>query len=154
MADTFSVKVKRTGRFKPANLDNAGLTRIGNTMVEAQLKRWALGINAEGNAAKPLGKKHFFEKRGYFRKMGITRPVIRDNNVTGALVKNFTLRKAISGVIRAEPTQRATRAHANRAQLYEEMIGFSGPEQVLLFKTAQAEYGDIFTKAWVPIVNG
>jgi hypothetical protein len=152
MGDAFTVKVKRSGRVRKPNLDNGGLTRIGKDMVVQQLARWAAGFNANGNSAKPLAKKSFFVKQAYFRK-GINRPVIRDNNMTGSLVNNFSLRKAIAGTIRAEPTQRSTRAHANRSQYYEEMIGFSGPEQVRIFKNAQDEYGDIFTKAWVP-VNG
>lgn len=152
--DGISIKVLKSGRIIPARLDNAGLTRIGDAMVALQLKRWSLGLNADGNAAKPLGKKTFFAKRGYFKKAGITRPVIRDNNMTGSLVANFSLRKAINGVIRAEPTRRETRAHASRADSYVQMIGFASYEQVQIFETAFAEYGQIFTKAWIPIVNG
>jgi hypothetical protein len=152
--DGISVRVTKSGRIIPARLDNGALTRIGDSMVEAQLKRWSLGLNANGNAARQLANKSFFEKRAYLKKTGANRAPIRDNNMTGSLVKNFSLRKAISGTIRAEPTQRTTRSHANRAQFYEEMIGFSGPEQVKIYEKSFEEYGKIFTKAWVPIVNG
>jgi hypothetical protein len=153
MARGLSVKVKKTGRIKEARFDFAGLTRVGILMVDNQLHRWSLGLNASGNPAKPLSKKSFFEKRAYFKKKGITRAVIRDNRMTDALYMNFSLRKAIAGYIRAEPTQRDTRAHATRAQQQEEMIGFAGYEQIQIFEKAHQEYGKVFTKAWIPIVN-
>jgi hypothetical protein len=146
MAGT-GIQVKQTGRVRPANLDNGVLTAIGKHMVAEQLIRWAKGINADGNKAKPLSKKYFFLKRAY---SGNTRP-IRDNKMTGALVQNFQLRKANDGQIRAEPTRRLTRAHAQRAEQYENMIGFSGPEINSLFKDAQVAYGQWLQKAWFQI---
>jgi hypothetical protein len=151
--DGISVKVTRSGKILPARLDNGGLTRIGDSMVELQLKRWSLGLNAEGNAGKPLRPKPFAIKREYLKKKGDRRAVIRDNNMTGALRNSFSLRKAINGTIRAEPTTRNGRSHANRAQGYDQMIGFAGYEQVNIYEKSFEEYGKVFTKAWVPIIN-
>jgi hypothetical protein len=152
--DGISVRVTKSGKILPARRDNGGLTRIGDSMVELQLKRWSLGLNATGNPGKKLRIKSFAEKRQYLKKLGDRRAVIRDNNMTGALRKSFSLRKAIAGYIRAEPTTRDGRAHANRAQGADEMIGFAGYEQVNIYEKSFEEYGRIFTKAWVPIVNG
>jgi hypothetical protein len=147
MADGLQVKVKRTGRLRKPNLDNGPLTAIGNEMVKAQLARWAASIDAEGNKAKWLTMKYVFIKQKF---TGVNRPK-RDNKMTGALVKNFTLRKATAGVIRAEPTQRLTRLHAMRSQGYEEMIGFAGNDQLVVFRGAEREYGNFLKTAWVPV---
>jgi hypothetical protein len=144
MAGAVQIKVGRTGRFRPPKLDNGELTFIGNQMVEAQLKRWAEGIDADGNFARPLSKKYFFQKR---RFRGID-TAIRDNYMTGALVKNFTLRKAIDGVIRAEPTQRITRQHAVKAQQYAQMIGFSPSDIDVVFRAAASQYAKYASSAW------
>jgi hypothetical protein len=141
------VKVKQTGRIRAPRLDNGQLTLIGHRMVATQKARWANGVDASGNTAKPLSKKYTFIKKKY---RGVNRP-IRDNQMTGVLVANFTLRKAIDNQIRAENTSRAGRAHANRAQGFDEMIGFSGPDQVDLFRSVQAEYGNWAKKAWFQI---
>ena len=141
------VKVKQTGRVKAPRLDNGQLTKIGNLMVKTQKERWAKGVDASGNTAKPLSKKYTFIKKKF---RGVNRP-LRDNQMTGVLVANFTLRKAIDNVIRAENTSREARAHANRAQGFDEMIGFSGPDQVDLFRSVQAEYGAWAKKAWFQI---
>ncbi|HEY1242180.1 MAG TPA: hypothetical protein VGF16_16565 [Bryobacteraceae bacterium] len=147
MAGGLQVQVKQSGRVRPARLDNGVLTAIGNEMVKRQLERWSKGINADGNQAKPLGKKYFFVKKAYLRQ----EHPIRDNRFTGALAANFQLRKAIDGVIRAEPTQRATRAAAAKADQYEQMIGFSGPEINEILKESVGAYGDWVEKAWIPI---
>ena len=141
------VKVKQTGRVKAPRLDNGQLTKIGNLMVKTQKERWAKGLNASGNNAKPLSKKYTFIKKKF---RGVNRP-LRDNQMTGVLVANFTLRKALDNVIRAENTSREARAHANRALGFDEMIGFSGPDQVDLFRSVQAEYGAWAKKAWFQI---
>ena len=78
------------------------------------------------------------------------RPV-RDMQMTGDLIKNFSLRKAAEGTIRAENTTRLERAKATRAQGYEEMIGFAGSDQSLVLTEAQIQYGAWLTKAWIPI---
>ena len=146
------VKVKQTGRVKAPRLDNGQLTKIGNLMVKTQKERWAKGLDASGNTAKPLSVKYAILKGQYLKKEGRGRGrPIRDNNMTGVLVANFTLRKAIDNVIRAENTSREARAHANRAQGFDEMIGFSGPDQVDLFRSVQAEYGAWAKKAWFQI---
>jgi len=143
-----SVAVKQSGRFKPANLDRGDLTFIGLGMVAAQKERWSKAINADGNPAKRLSIKYFFEKR----KLRGGNPK-RDMYMTGATVKNFALRKAVDGVIRAENTSRAGRAHANRAQNFEQMIGFAGSDQIAVFRLSQATYyGPWMQKAFIPIV--
>ena len=139
------IQVKRGGRTKPPVLDNAQLTYIGKHMVVAQLVRWANGINADGAPAKPLSKRYFFVKRYV---TGQQRP-IRDNKITGALVKNFQLRKAAQGTIRAEPTQRLTRQHSNRAEQYQQMTGFAPSDTVSLLKNVGDQYQKWAAGAWV-----
>jgi len=147
MAASLAVKVKKTGRVRPPQLDNGQLTYIGRLMVAAQKDRWSKSIDAEGNQAKPLSMRYFFKKRKY---LGVNQPR-RDNRLTGLMAQNFQLRKAINGVIRAEPTSRMARQHANQAQGFEEMIGFAGSDQTVVFRAAQREYGAWLQKAWVPI---
>ena len=141
------VKVKQTGRIRAPRLDNGQLTLIGHRMVATQKARWANGVDAYGNTAKPLSKKYTFIKKKY---TGVARPY-RDNVMTGIMRDNFTLRKAIEGDIRAENTTRLARAHANGAVKFEDMIGFSGPEQMAIFRDFQAEYGQWTKRAWAQI---
>ena len=149
---SFTIKVKRTGRVRPPNLSDPQLKIIGDAMVAAQKDRWAKGVDAAGQPAKKLSVKYAIIKGAYLKREGRGRGrPIRDNNMTGVLVANFTLRKAIDNVIRAENTSREARAHANRAQGFDEMIGFSGPDQVDLFRSVQAEYGAWAKKAWFQI---
>jgi predicted TIM-barrel fold metal-dependent hydrolase len=142
-----SIKVKQTGRVRPANLDHGPLTIIGTEMVKAQKLRWSKGINAAGNRAKPLARKSLFIKA----KFRHTNRPIRDMQMTGGTIQNFTLRKAINNVIRAENTSRNTRSKAQRAQKYEDMIGFAGSDQITVFNSAQVQYGRWLQTAWVPI---
>jgi len=146
MAAGVGVRVKQTGRIKGPNLDNGALTAIGEAMVAAQKDRWAKGLNADGVPAKKLSPRYAAIKRKVLKK-----EPIRDNYMTGALSRNFSLRKANNGSIRAEATSREARAHANSATRFEQMIGFAGSDQLAVFKTAQAEYGAHLDKAWVPI---
>jgi hypothetical protein len=147
MSDGLGVKVTKSGRLRGPDLSDPQLKIIGDAMVKAQKARWDDGVNAEGNQAKPLSKKYFFMKRAYTHQ---TSP-IRDMKMTGATVANFTLRKANNGTIRAENTSRAGRSHANRAQSFEEMIGFAGSDQIAVFRESQLQYGLFLQKAWVPI---
>ena len=142
------IKVKQTGRIKQPKLDMGPLTKIGLEMVDAQKKRWSQATNAQGAKAKPLSKKYFFMKRKHFGGKG--RPV-RDMVMTGILRDNFMLRKAINNNIRAENTTRLARQHANQAVQYEDMIGFSGPEQMAVFRNFEAAYGNYVKRAWVQI---
>jgi hypothetical protein len=143
------VNVPRTGHVKKPNLDNGKLTRIGNRMVKEQKARWEKHINANGQQAKPLNKKYVFIKK---KVRNVGRPY-RDNNLTGVMLKNFILRKAINGVIRAENTSREARQHARQAQLHEEMIGLSGSDQAALYRDVQTAYGALAKNAWYQ-VNG
>jgi hypothetical protein len=141
------IKVKRTGRVRKPQLDNSNLTEIGRVMVEAQKKRWSQAVNTSGNPAKKLSVKYLFVKR---KALGGGTPK-RDMKMTGALVANFQLRKAMNNVIRAEPTSRMGRLHATRSQQYEDMIGFAGSDQNAVFRSTLAQYGTWVKKAWVPI---
>jgi hypothetical protein len=145
--DPLKVKVKRTGRVKEPNLSDPQLKIIGEEMVTTQKLRWSKAVNAEGNAAKKLSVKYFFIKR---KLRGVSRPV-RDMNLSGATIKNFSLRKASNGQIRAENTSRATRKSATGANNIEQMIGFAGTDQNSLFKASQLQYGIYLQRAWVPI---
>ena len=137
----------KLGRIRPPQLDNGALTDIGNQMVAAQKERWKHSVNASGQPAKKLSIKYFFEKRAY---QGGGTPK-RDNKMTGAMLDNFTLRKAIKGVIRAENTSRLGRLHATRSQQAEEMIGFAGSDVVTTVRAAEAQYGEWVKKAWIPL---
>lgn len=141
------VKVKKSGRVKGPNLEDPQLTEIGNEMVRVQKLRWNDGIDAEGNQAKKLSFKYFKEKQKF---TGQPSP-IRDMSMTGDTVKNFTLRRAAQGQIRAENTSRLARSKALRSQDYEEMIGFAGSDQIAIFKATQLQYGIYVQKAWIPI---
>jgi hypothetical protein len=147
MSDGVKIRVTQTGRVKPPNLDNGQLTAIGREMVEAQKLRWSKAINADGNPAKPLSKKYLFMKKKF---TGASRPR-RDMKMTGQTVANFGLRKAINGVIRAENSTRETRRRAQRASDTEQMIGFSGSDQVTVFRESQTQYGKFLQRAWVPL---
>jgi len=141
-----SVKVKKGGRMKPPNLDNGQLTAIGNEMVRAQLARWAKGVNADGQPAKPLSRRYMFIKK---KVTGQARPK-RDNNITGALVKNFQLRRANEGRIRAEPTQRLTRQQSMRAEQYDQMTGFAPTDEATVLAAATFQYGGYTRTSWQP----
>jgi hypothetical protein len=123
------------------------MTRIGKEMVARQKARWAAHKNASGNEAKPLSKKYVFIKKRI--RGGGTQ--YRDNHLSGVMIENFLLRKAIGKEIRAENTSRIGREHARGQDKYEHMIGFSGPEQSALFKDAKKEYGQYLKSAWIPL---
>lgn len=149
MADGVKVTTKRTGRVRQPNLDNGALTDIGRQMVTAQKERWSKAIDAEGNPAKKLGVRYAIIKAKYRR----TNRAVRDMEMTGETKKNFDLRKAINGVIRAENTTRSTRQRAQKAQNIVEMIGLAGSDQLVVFKASQEKYGQWLQKAWIPL-NG
>ena len=142
----FKIKT-RGGRIRTPKLDNGTLTEIGNKLVLEQKQRWAKSIDSSGQTAKKLSVKYFFEKRGF---MGGGSPK-RDNKMTGLMVQNFALRKAIDGVIRAENTSRAGRQHARQSQGFEEMIGFAGSDVVAAMEASKKAYGQWMTKAWIPV---
>jgi hypothetical protein len=138
----------KLGRIRPPQLDNGALTFIGNTMVAAQKERWKKSINASGQASKKLSVKYFFQKRAFQGGRGTPK---RDNKLTGAMLDNFTLRKAMKGMIRAENTSRLGRLHATRSQQAEEMIGFAGTDVITTVRAAEAQYGEWVKKAWIPL---
>ncbi len=141
------VKVKKSGRVKGPNLADPQLKVIGEEMVTVQKARWDDAINASGNQAKKLSFKYFKEKQKFTQQAS----PIRDMKMTGETIKNFTLRRAADGQIRAENTSRVCRGKAQRAQQAEEMIGFAGTDQIAIFKATQLQYGIYVKKAWVPI---
>jgi len=140
------VKVKSSGRVRGPNLSDPQLKIIGDAMVKAQKERWAKAVNADGQPAKKLSVKYFFEKR----KLRGGRPV-RDMIMTGALAANFQLRKAADGTIRAENTTKVNRDKAKRCQQYDQMIGFSGSDSSVVFNESLKQYGNYLIKAWMPI---
>jgi hypothetical protein len=132
---------------KGPDLSDPALKAIGDDMLKAQFRRWDDGLNASGNQAKKLSFKYFKEKQKY---TGQVSP-IRDMHMTGETIKNFALRRASRGQIRAENSTRVTRAKATRAQKAEEMIGFAGSDQLAVFRSTQLQYGIHLQKAWIPI---
>jgi hypothetical protein len=144
MADAVSIKVKKTGRFKAPVLDHGQLTQVGTTMVEEQKRRWSQSVNADGGRAAPLSKPYLFRKA----KIRKTNRPVRDLHLTGLLLSNFTLRKAINGVVRAEPTSRKGREHATSANRKDQMIGFSGQDVQAIYTETQKQYGALAKKLW------
>jgi len=144
------VKVPKSGRIKAPKLDQGPLTKIGEEMVASQKERWIESRNADGNTAKKLSKKTATIKAKFLR---IKNPR-RDNLMTGLMIENFKLRKAINGTIRAENTSREGRKHAQKGAKFEQMIGFAASDQVAVFKVAKEEYGKALQKAWIPVSGG
>ena len=149
MAVTFQYSVPKSGRVRGPNLADPQLAAIGAAMVAAQKDRWAKGVDANGQPAKKLSVRYAIIKQAVLHK----RPQ-RDNVMTGLLKQNFTLRKAANGVIRAENTTRLARAHATRANSYDQMIGFAVTDAKVIFDGAQAEYGKYVNTAWIPLDTG
>ena len=146
MSNYVRITVKQAGRVKPPNLADPQLARIGTSMVTAQFQRWAKAVNANGLPAKPLRKHYAIIKQKYTHKRAI-----RDNWMTGLLWKNFQVRKAADGVIRAENSTRLARDHANGSQRYEEMIGFAVTDAQVVIDESQKEYGNYVKTCWIPI---
>jgi hypothetical protein len=143
---SMNIKVKRTGRVRPPNLPDAQLKAIGDKMVAEQKARWARSVDAAGQTAKKLSVKYAIIKQAVLHK----RPV-RDMSMTGATIKNFQLRKAALGKIRAENTTRLERSKALRANNYDQMIGFALTDTKVIFDAAQNEFGQWVNKAWIPL---
>jgi hypothetical protein len=141
------VGVKKTVRLRQPKLDGGQLQEIGDAMVAKQKARWGAGINAEDRAAKPLSKRYTFIKA----KIRRTNRPKRDMNLSGLLLSNFTLRKAINGVIRAEPTSRKAREHARPANNIEQMIGLSGSDSKVIYDRTQAAFGDLAKTMVIPV---
>jgi len=143
---SMNIKVKRTGRVRPPNLPDAQLKAIGDKMVAEQKARWARHQDASGQEAAKLSVKYAIIKQAVLHK----RPY-RDMSMTGRTVKNFQLRKASDGKIRAENTTRLERAKALRANKYDQMIGFANTDAKVVFDASQAEFGQWVNRAWIPL---
>jgi hypothetical protein len=149
MANNVKINVTKTGRVRGPNLSDPQLKVIGDLMVAEQKARWARGEDASGQPAQKLSVRYAIIKQAVLHK----RPK-RDNKMTGLLVQNFTLRKAANGVIRAENTTRLARAHALRANGYDQMIGFAVTDAKVVFAETQAQYGQYVNTAWIPLDRG
>jgi hypothetical protein len=144
--NSFNYNVKTTGRVRGPNLSDPQLAIIGAKMVAAQKDRWAKAVDASGQPAAKLSVRYAIIKQAVLHK----RPV-RDMSMTGQTIKNFTLRKAANGVIRAENTTRLERAKALRANSYDQMIGFALSDAKVVFTETQAQYGQYVQTAWIPL---
>ena len=138
-------KVK-SGRFKKPVLDNHALTMMGNGLVTQQKKRWESSLNVSDQNSRPLAKKYMFIKA----KIRRTNRPKRDLHLSGLLLSNFTLRKAVNGTIRAEATSRAARDHANSANEKDQMIGFAGSDIKRAMDEANAAFGSLCKSLWYP----
>ena len=146
MANSVNIKVQQSGRVRGPNLSDPQLKKIGDAMVAEQKARWARAVDASGQPAKKLSVKYAIIKQAALHK----RPV-RDMHMTGQTIKNFTLRKAAGGRIRAENTTRLERAKALRANSYDQMIGFAVTDAKVVFAEAQVQYGQYVNTAWIPV---
>lgn len=135
-----------------ANLDNGQLTQIGRPMVIAQKQRIRRGINANNQPAKELSKAYKLRKTRVLRRIGKLTGTfaVRDMVFTGATLENFSLRKAINGVIRAEPSTQWARTRAQKAVsggADAQLIGFSGDDATVVITEAERQYGHNIRKA-------
>lgn len=160
------VQVKRSVRIKGPCLDNGALTRIGTVMVDSVKERIAKGIDADGKSAKPLSKSYAIFKTKSLKKnrgIGTNRP-IRDLSLTGKSLQNYSLRKAIDNVIRADATTRDARFKLDQGQYqvrkqkgtavrvgYSQMFGFEGRTVQSVLTATKAEYGIYVKGAVIPI---
>lgn len=144
--NTVNIRVTKTGRVRGPNLSDPQLKAIGDAMVAEQKSRWAQSKNADGQQAKRLAVRYAIIKQATLH-----RRAVRDMSMTGATIKNFTLRKAANGTIRAENTTRLERQKAVRANSYEQMIGFAVTDARVVFAEAQQEYGQYVETAWIPL---
>lgn len=142
-----NIAVKKRGYFRAAKLDNGVLTHIGNEMVAAQKARWARSENTDGSKAKPLSKKYIFQKA----KVRRTNRPVRDLHLSGLLLDNFTLRKALNGVVRANPTSRKAIDHARLGQEKEAMIGFAPSDERIIGKAVGDAFADLTKRLWYQI---
>ena len=138
------LRVTESGQLAPPTLTSAQLISIGQVMVQAQKDRWAAGINAEGQPARPLHPVTAKGKRTYGKKP------IRDMDMTGLVRNNFSLRRAENNSIRAENTTREARRHARQAQSFESMIGLAPQDEAIIFAHAYRAYGLYLQRAWRP----
>jgi hypothetical protein len=146
MANSVKINVTKSGRVRGPNLSDPQLKAIGDKMVAEQKARWARVMDAAGQPAKKLSVRYAIIKQQYTHKRAV-----RDMVMTGATLKNFTLRKAAAGRIRAENTTRLERQKAMRANQYDQMIGFAVTDAKVIFDEAQAQYGQYVNTAWIPV---
>jgi len=142
----FNMKVTRTGRVRPPNLPDLQLKAIGDKMVAEQKARWAKVIDANGQPAKKLTVRYAIIKQAVLHKKAV-----RDMVFTGRTVKNFILRKAAEGKIRAENTTRLERTKALKANQAHQMIGFAMTDAKVVFDGAKVEFGHYVNRAWIPL---
>lgn len=146
MANSVNIQVKKTGRIRGPNLSDPQLKVIGDKMVAAQKDRWSRVVDATGQPAAKLSVRYAIIKQAVLHKRAV-----RDMCMTGQTIKNFTLRKAANGTIRAENTTRLERQKAMRANSYDQMIGFANTDAQVVFAEAQAQYGQYLNTAWIPV---
>jgi hypothetical protein len=146
MRSSLNITVKRTGRVRPPKLDDPQLKAIGEKMVAEQKARWARSVDAGGQTAKKLSVRYAIIKQAVLHKRSV-----RDMSMTGATIRNFQLRKATLGTIRAENTTRLERSKALRANSYDQMIGFATSDAKVVFDASQNEFGQWVNKAWIPL---
>ena len=146
MPTSFKYTTKKTGKLKGPNLSDPQLRIIGELMVEAQTDRWFKSIDATGSPALKLARRYAIIKQSILHKRSY-----RDMSLTGMTIKNFTLRKAANGIIRAENTAKLERDKARRANGYDQMIGFAVSDVKVVFEGAQEEYGAYVNTAWIPL---
>jgi len=143
-----SYSIPKSGRLRGPNLSDPQLKAIGDKMVAEQIARWGKAVDASGQKSKNLSVKYAIVKQKLLHKRAV-----RDMFLTGATIKNFSLRKAADGRIRAENTTRKERAKALACNNLDQMIGFAMTDAKVVFDTAQAEYGQYCNTAWIPVTG-
>ncbi len=146
LSNSINIAVKKQGRVRPPNLPDAQLKAIGDVMVKAQKDRWAKHYNAQGVEAQKLTVRYAIIKQAVLHKRAY-----RDMSMTGKTIKNFTLRKAAEGKIRAENTTKLERDKARRANNADQMIGFSMLDTMIISLATQKEFGSWVQRAWIPL---
>jgi hypothetical protein len=140
------IAVTKSGRIRGPNLSDPALKAIGDKMVAEQKARWGRHFDADGQSAKKLCVFYAIIKQATIHE----RPY-RDMRLTGATRKNFTLRKAALGVIRAENTTRYERLKAKACQTYDQMIGFATTDAKVVFDETEKQYGKWVMNAFIPV---
>lgn len=160
------IQVKNSVRIKGPKLDGGALTRIGTVMVSSVKERIGKGVDADGRAAKPLSKSYaIFKSKTLKRTRGIgTNRPIRDLSLTGKSLQNYSLRRAVDNVIRADATTRDARMKLDQGQYqvrkskgaavrvgFSQMFGFEGKTVQSVLTATRAEYGVYVKRAVIAI---
>ena len=132
------------GKFPPPLLQSARLRRIAQGVLNSQKERWARSINVFDRIAWPLAAVTAKGKRTFGQ------PPKRNMKMTGLTVRNFGIRKYSNGQILLGNNSANAIMHAQKAQIFGQMIGFSPNDQIVLKVLADREFSQWLQTSWEP----